>query len=45
LGVPLKDYRRRFPRLLNVAVSEVRLGPEGGALLSLNDASHLRRPG
>lgn len=45
LGVPLRDYRRRFPRLLNIAVSEVRLGPEGASLLSLNDAWHLRRPG
>lgn len=45
LGVPLRDYRRRFPRLLNVALSEVHLAPEGAAVLTLNDASHLRRPG
>jgi len=44
LGVPLGDYRRRFPRLSNVAISEVRLGPTGAALLSLNDSAHLRRP-
>jgi probable phosphoglycerate mutase len=43
LGIPLRDYRRRLPRLVNAAVSEVRFGEEGGALYSLNDAKHLRR--
>ncbi|MFF8911875.1 histidine phosphatase family protein [Streptomyces sp. NPDC015032] len=36
LSIPLGAYRRVFPRLLNGAVSEVRIGEEGGALLSLN---------
>jgi probable phosphoglycerate mutase len=40
LGVPLKDYRRRFPKVVNAAVTEVRLRDDGtGALYSLNDAS------
>ena len=43
LGIPLGDYRRRLPRLVSAAVSEVRFGEEGGALYSLNDASHLQR--
>jgi probable phosphoglycerate mutase len=43
LGIPLRDYRRRLPRLVNTAVSEVRFGEEGGALYSLNDARHLQR--
>ncbi len=43
LGIPLRDYRRRLPRLVSAAVSEVRFGEEGGALYSLNDASHLQR--
>jgi 2,3-bisphosphoglycerate-dependent phosphoglycerate mutase len=43
LGIPLRDYRRRLPRLVNAAVSEVRFGEEGGALYSLNDARHLQR--
>ncbi|MFF2325699.1 MULTISPECIES: histidine phosphatase family protein [unclassified Streptomyces] len=36
LSIPLGAYRRVFPRLRNAAVSEVRIGEEGGALLSLN---------
>ncbi|MCX4535101.1 histidine phosphatase family protein [Streptomyces sp. NBC_00841] len=36
LSIPLGAYRRVFPQLRNAAVSEVRLGEEGGALLSLN---------
>ncbi|MFF2960761.1 histidine phosphatase family protein [Streptomyces sp. NPDC057963] len=36
LSIPLGAYRRVFPRLRNGAVSEVRIGAEGGALLSLN---------
>ncbi|MFF8692611.1 histidine phosphatase family protein [Streptomyces sp. NPDC015144] len=36
LAIPAGSYRRVLPRLLNAAVSEVRLGPEGAALLSLN---------
>ena len=36
LGVPLGEYRRRFPRVVNAAVTEVRFGDEGGALLSFN---------
>ena len=43
LGIPLRDYRRRLPHLVNAAVSEVRFGEEGGALYSLNDARHLQR--
>ena len=38
LGVPLGDYRRRLPRVVNAAVSEVRFGEGGGALYSFNDA-------
>jgi probable phosphoglycerate mutase len=37
LGIPLGDYRRRMPRVVNGAVSEVRFGEEGGALYSFND--------
>ncbi|MFF1835687.1 histidine phosphatase family protein [Streptomyces sp. NPDC058231] len=36
LSIPLGEYRRVFPRLVDAAVSEVQLGEEGGALLSLN---------
>ncbi|MGW1653083.1 histidine phosphatase family protein [Streptomyces atratus] len=36
LSIPLGAYRRVFPRLRNTALSEVRIGEEGGALLSLN---------
>ena len=43
LSIPLRDYRRRLPRLVNAAVSEVRFGENGGALYSLNDARHLQR--
>jgi probable phosphoglycerate mutase len=43
LGIPVRDYRRRLPRLVNAAVSEVRFGGEGGALYTLNDAKHLQR--
>ena len=43
LGIPLRDYRHRLPRLVNAAVSEVRFGEEGGALYSLNDAKHLQQ--
>lgn len=43
LGIPLSYYRRRFPCLLNAAITEVRLrGPEDGALYSFNDSRHLR---
>jgi len=42
LGIPLGDYRRRLPRVVNAAVSEVRFGEKGGALYSLNDTGHLR---
>lgn len=39
LRIPLKDYRRRFPKMANAAVTEVRLRVDGsGALYSLNDA-------
>ena len=40
LGVPLGEYRRRFPRVVNGAVSEVRFGGGGGALYSFNDTRH-----
>lgn len=43
LGIPLEQYRKRFPRLSNVAVHEVHLGEIGGALYTLNDSSHLRQ--
>ncbi len=36
LGVPLGDYRRRLPRVVNAAISEVRFGEDGGALYSFN---------
>ena len=36
LGVPLGEYRRRFPRVVNAAITEVRFGEGGGALYSFN---------
>jgi broad specificity phosphatase PhoE len=42
LGIPLRNYRKRLPRIVNAAVSEVRFGSEGGALYSLNDSEHLK---
>ncbi|MFF7753733.1 histidine phosphatase family protein [Streptomyces sp. NPDC007971] len=36
LRIPLAEYRRVFPRLRNTAVSEIRVGGEHTALLSLN---------
>ncbi|MEU9758758.1 histidine phosphatase family protein [Streptomyces sp. NPDC047987] len=36
LSIPLGAYRRAFPKLRNTAISEVRIGERGGALLSLN---------
>lgn len=37
LGMPLDDYRRRFPRLDNVAITTIRLHPNSPtALVSLN---------
>ncbi|WP_424861034.1 histidine phosphatase family protein [Streptomyces sp. MMS24-I29] len=36
LSIPLGAYRRAFPKLRNTAISEVRIGQRGGALLSLN---------
>jgi len=42
LGIPLKEYRRRFPRMVNVAINEVRLNQWGGGLYTLNDSEHLR---
>lgn len=42
LDIPLTGYRRRFPRMVNVAISEVRLKEQGGGLYSLNDSDHLR---
>ncbi|MFJ5720072.1 histidine phosphatase family protein [Streptomyces sp. NPDC093149] len=36
LSIPLGAYRRVFPQLRNGAVSEIRIGEQGGALLSLN---------
>lgn len=43
LEVPLRNYRKRLPRIVNAAVSEVRFGSEEGALYSLNDSEHLKR--
>ncbi|CAA9456809.1 MAG: Alpha-ribazole-5'-phosphate phosphatase [uncultured Rubrobacteraceae bacterium] len=43
LGVPLGEYRRRLPRVVNGAVSEVRFGEGGGALYSLNDPGQAKR--
>lgn len=43
LGISLRNYRKRLPRIVNGAVSEVRFGSEGGALYSLNDSEHLKR--
>jgi broad specificity phosphatase PhoE len=40
LGVPLGQYRRKFPRVVNGAVTEVRYGEGGGALYSFNDVRH-----
>ena len=42
LGIPLENYRRCFPRILNVAITEVRLSERGGGLYTFNDAEHLR---
>jgi probable phosphoglycerate mutase len=42
MGIPLKDYRRRFPRVLNVAISEVRFNEGGAGMYAFNDAEHLR---
>ena len=37
LSIPLREYRRVFPRLRNAAITELRLGEDGSAaLLSLN---------
>ncbi|SFQ43359.1 MULTISPECIES: histidine phosphatase family protein [Actinomadura] len=36
LGVPLKDYRRRFPSLGNCALTEIRLRDGDAALLEFN---------
>ncbi|MEU6573954.1 histidine phosphatase family protein [Streptomyces sp. NPDC046805] len=36
LSIPVSEYRRVFPKLRNVAVSEIRLDGESAALLSLN---------
>ncbi|KOG32408.1 histidine phosphatase family protein [Streptomyces resistomycificus] len=37
LSIPAGEYRRVFPRLLNAAISELRVTPDGSAaLLSLN---------
>lgn len=36
LGVPLKDYRRRFPSLGNCALTEIRLRDGEAALLEFN---------
>lgn len=44
LGIPLKDYRRRFPRMVNAAINEVRLNEWGGGLYTLNDSEHLQAP-
>lgn len=37
LGIELGQYRRRLPRVVNGAMSEVHFGEEGGALYSFND--------
>jgi probable phosphoglycerate mutase len=42
LGIPLEQYRKRFPQLYNVAIHEVHLGDTGGSLHTLNDSRHLR---
>ncbi|MBE1536548.1 histidine phosphatase family protein [Actinomadura algeriensis] len=42
LGVPLKDYRRRFPVLGNCALTEIRLQDGEAALLEFNTA--IERP-
>lgn len=43
LGMPLEQYRKRFPRISNVAVHEVHLSGIGGALHTLNDSRHLQQ--
>lgn len=43
LRIPLQQYRKRFPRLYNVAIHEVHLGDTGGSLHTLNDSRHLRQ--
>jgi broad specificity phosphatase PhoE len=48
LGVPVKDFRRRFMQdraNLTVLRYEPGDGPDGGQLVLDNDVSHLRRPG
>jgi probable phosphoglycerate mutase len=36
LGIPLSEYRRRLPELRNAAVSTIKFGPEGLALIDYN---------
>jgi len=36
LGIPLGGYRRRLPELRNAAVTTIKLGPEGMALIDYN---------
>lgn len=42
LGIPLKHYRRRFPKMINVAITEMQLSNQGAALYTLNDTRHLK---
>ncbi|MER5767046.1 histidine phosphatase family protein [Streptomyces sp. NPDC001985] len=41
LGIPLRDYRRVFPRLGNTALTELRLTPTTSSLLTLNHPTTL----
>jgi probable phosphoglycerate mutase len=48
LGIPVRDYRRRFIQdqtNLTVLRYELEEGPDGAQLVLLNDVSHLRGPG
>ncbi|MGI8910071.1 MAG: histidine phosphatase family protein [Rubrobacteraceae bacterium] len=44
MDIPLREYRRRFPRMVNVAINEIRLNEWGGGLYTLNDSEHLQAP-
>jgi broad specificity phosphatase PhoE len=48
LGVPVRDYRRRFIQdRTNLTVLRYELGdtPDGAQLILANDVAHLRHPG
>ncbi|MGI5132132.1 histidine phosphatase family protein [Pseudonocardia sp. CA-107938] len=44
LGLPVARYRQVFPRLDNVAITEIALGPDTAALLSFNVPLSAKEP-